>query len=187
MKNGVSIHDSWFVKTWFGIRSWFRYTFNKEHINLVKEAFNGRPYDHGFLLDLEYAKIKEMKAYHERVRRFEGVEYVIRDMGICLSLIEIFTGKRNLFEYEGNLEFVDADPKYGLDENGKPFKEIKPGTLKFNCKVHVNTKNANRFLPKDISEDLRNYWLKNPDEIYTAKARYLYHKIRAEREEEWWD
>ena len=185
MIKGVSIFDNWFVKTWYGICSWFRYTFDKSHIRLVKEAFNGRPWDEGYLLDLEYAKIKEMKAYQERTQRFEGVEYVIRDMGICLSLIEIFTGKRSTFEYEGNLEFVDADPKFGVDENGEPLKEIKPGNLKYICKVRVNTKNADRFIPKGLSDNIRKYWIEHPDEIYIAKARYLYHKIRYEQE--WWD
>lgn len=187
MIKGVSIFDNWFVKTWYGICSWFRYTFDKSHIRLVKEAFNGRPWDEGYLLDLEYAKIKEMKAYQERTQRFEGVEYVIRDMGICLSLIEIFTGKRSTFEYEGNLEFVDADPKFGVDENGEPLKEIKPGNLKYICKVRVNTKNADRFIPKGLSDNIRKYWIEHPDEIYIAKARYLYHKIRYEKEQEWWD
>ena len=179
--------NNWLADKWYGICSWFRYTFDKCHRKLVKEAFSGRPWDYGYLLDLEYAKIKEMKEYHERVKRFVGVEQVIRDMGICLSLIEIFTDKRRIFEYEGRLEFVDADPKYGVDENGNPYKEIKPGTLKYICDVRVNIKNADRFIPKNISDSMRKYWLEHPSEIYKAKARYLYHKIRFEKEEEWWD
>lgn len=187
MRQGVSINDNWFVRTWFDIRTWFRYTFDKYHIKLVKEAFNGRPWDQGYLIDLEYAKIKEMKAYHERIRRFVGVEEVIRDMGICLSLIEIFTGKRNIFGYDGKLEFVDADLKYGTDDEGNPYKEIKPGSLKYHCDVYVNVKNVDRFLPKNFSENHRQYIIEHPHELYEMKARYFYHKIRYEKEEEWWD
>ena len=55
------------------------------------------------------------------------------------------------------------------------------------CDVKVNTRNADRFLPQGLSEKAKQYWLDHPDEIYKLKARYLYHKIRLERDETWWD
>lgn len=171
--------------TWYGIKSWFRYTFNKYHIKLIKEAFTGRPWDEGYLLELEHKKIEEMADYHQRIQRFEGVEYVIRDMKICLSLMDIFMGKKDLFRYDGHLTFVDADEKYGTDEKGNPYKEIKTTPdFKYVCLVNVNTKNIDRFVK---NEHNKSWYLEHPHELYELKARYLYHKIRFEREEEWWD
>lgn len=177
--------ENLFLSAYYSIRSWFRYTFNKYHVKLVNEAFKGRPWDEGFLIDLEAAKIREMVDYHQRVQRFEGVEYVIRDMKLCLSLIEIFTGKRDIFHYTGKLEFVEADKETEKDLGEKGLFELKESPdFKYHCDVVVNTKNADRFV-----NDKRtiNFYLEHPHELYELKARYLYHKIRFEREEEWWD
>ena len=182
------MRDNWILKIWHSVRSFFRYKFSKEHIKLVIEAFKGEPWDETYLFNLEYAKIKEMKRYHEKYGISVDADRYARDMGICLSLIEIFTGKRDIFDYEGKLDFVEADTEeFGVDEDGKPFMQIKSGNLKYICNAHVNTKNADRFLPKNISENMRNYFLNHPHEIYVEKARHLYHKIRLERDEEWWD
>ena len=197
MKNSVNIHDSWFVRTWFGIRSWFRYTFNKWHLNLIKEAYKGRPWDDSYLTDLEAAKIREMMHYHERADRFVGVEYAIRDMRICLSLIEIFSGKRNTFHYSGGLKFVDIDKETAekiageLDEEtGKKVVEsglfeLKPTPdFKYHCDIVVNLKNVDRFVRNETE---RKYCIEHPHELYELKSRYLYHKIRYYKEQEWWD
>lgn len=176
---------SWIKRAYYRVRSWFRYTFNKEHLMLVKEAINGRPWDQSFLFDLEYKKIKEMMEYHKKVRRFNGVENVIRDMGVCLSLIEIFTGKRQLFHYTGKLMFVPADEKYNEGTNEEGLMEIKESPdFKYHCDVKVNLKNISRFVS---NEKIQKWYIKSPHELYELKARYLYHKIRYYREEEWWD
>ena len=180
--------DNWLYRTCYSIRSWFRYTFNKQHLRVVKEAFNGRPWDEGYLLDLEYAKIKEMVEYHKRATRFVGVENVIRDMNICLSLIEIFTGKRDTFSYDGKLEFIDADEDMCKELGEEGLKELKPSSdFKYHCNVKVNVRNADRFLSPLLSDSMKEYMIEHPHEIYELKARYLYHKIRREKEQEWWD
>lgn len=177
--------DSWIKRAYYTVRSWFRYTFDKEHMALVKEALNGRPWDQSFLFGLEYKKIKEMMEYHKRARKFEGVEEVIRDMGICLSLIEIFTGERDLFHYTGKLVFVPADEKYNESTGEEGLMEIKESPdFKYHCDVKVNLKNVSRFVP---DEKMQEFYIKSPHELYVLKARYLYHKIRYEKEEYWWD
>ena len=168
----------WFIVTWHMIRSWFKYTFNKEHLALIKEAYTGRPYDYAFLYGLERKKIEEMVRYHERQQMFVGVEYTIRDMKICLSILEILMGERDTFHYTGNLVFKDTD-------EDKDMKEV--GTtpdFKYHCDVYVNTKNLKRFVQ---DEKLYDFYTGHPHELYELKAKALYHKIRYERDWEWWD
>ena len=172
--------ENWFKSTYYSIRAWFKYTFNKNHIALMKEAYKGRPWDDSYLLELEYKKIKEMADYLEKEDRFAGVQYVVRDMRICLSLIEIFTDKRELFHYDGCLLQVPG----GDGSPGRLMRIVESPDFKYNCDVRVNLRNISRFVPK---EDAQVWYGKCPHELYVLKARYLYHKIRNEREQEWWD
>ena len=144
----------------------------------MKEAYRGRPWDFGYLWDLEYAKIKEMADYLEKSNRFVGVEYVVRDMRICLSLIEIFSDKRDLFHFDGKLL---------NDENhngGVTVKAVGIPDFEYKCHVNVNLKNISRFVD---DKDAQKWYINYPHEFYELKARYLYHKIRREREMKWWD
>ena len=170
--------DNWLVNAYHSIRSWFKFTFNKNHIRLMKEAYRGRPWDFGYLWDLEYAKIKEMADYIEKSNRFVGVEYVVRDMRICLSLIEIFSDKRDLFHFDGKLL---NDEKCN---RGVIVKAVGIPDFEYKCHVNVKLKNINRFVD---DKDAQKWYIKYPHEFYELKARYLYHKIRREREMKWWD
>ena len=178
--------ENWLTRTWNTARSWFRYTFNKNHVELAKAAFNGRPYDYGYLFDLEYYKIKEIMEYHIRANRFVGVEYAIRDMRICLSLIEIFTGRRNLFHFDGDIVFkeIDKDTLDKLGETEPLYEMTETDDFEYHCDVNVNLKNLHRFVD---DEELYDFYNSHPHEFYELKARCLYHKIRLEKELEWWD
>ena len=179
--------NSLFPKDRFGffrrMRSKINLCLNKEHRAVMKEARTGLPLDEGYLLDLEYAKISEMLYYQEKTMKFEGVERVIRDMRICLSLLEIIRGNRNLFHMNGDLVFVEPDEET-RKEHGEDIVEVKTTPdFEYVCDVYVNTKNISRFVPKEKD---REFYEKYLDELYILKARHLYHKIRAEREAEWW-
>lgn len=159
------------------LRGWIRYhIFNKNFHPLLKEVYHSYPWDEAFLYNLEKAKIHEMRVYHEKYRRFEGVEEVIRDMKICENLIDIFNGTKSLFHYDGELKFEPID---GSDNCEANFDD-----LKYNCDVYVNTKNWKRFIPNN---KYASYWLEFPHELYIQKAKYLYHKIRYEKDAAWWD
>lgn len=170
----------------WGVRSWFKYTFNKDHLAVMKEAYKGRPYDYEYLTQLEYAKIKEMVDYHDKARFFVGVEHIIRDMKICLSLLDIVMGKRSTFHYDGDIVFApipeEEMKEKGYEEGTMELKKTKD--FRYHCDVYVNTKNVSRFVG---NKKLEEYYVKYPHELYELKARTLYHKIRAEREAEWWD
>lgn len=163
---------------WHSFLGWFKYHFKKDNFNLMKVCWKGRPWDYGYLYDLEQAKIKEMVNYHERQKRFVGVEQVIRDMKLCINLIDIFSEKRQIFHFTGKLKFDVID-----DDNC----EIKRGNLEYHCDVNVNLKNIKRFVNKENLEFFEKYYKYYPHEFYILKARHLYHKIRLERDDTWWD
>lgn len=170
--------DSWKNK-WYELRAWFKYHTRKEFWNIVKVAFKGYPWQDSFLYELERAKIQEMIEYHKKAKRFEGWEYVVRDMQICINLIGIILEEEELFDYEGDgLKFTKIE---GTDNY-----EIS-GNNKYVCKVYVNTKNAYRFIPLGNDNPHIDYWKEHSHEIYLLKAKALYHKIRNERDAEWWD
>ena len=162
---------------WYSFLSWFKYHFNKWNWRLMKTAFKGRPWDVGFLYELEKAKLEEMISYHEKHKRYVGVEKDIRDMKICVSLIDIFTEKKDLFHYDGKIEFKPIE--------GSDNVELDGSNLVYHCDVYVNTKNIMRFVEKDCP--YIEYWKKHPHDLYIKKAKYLYHKIRYERDNAWWD
>ena len=170
--------DPWIVRTYYQVCSWFKYTFNKEHIRLVKEAFSGRPWDNGYLSNLEYVKIREMAEYHKKRQRFVGCEYAIRNMEICLSLIEIFTEKRSLYGYDGSLVWKESSEDNGLMEIAES------PDFRYHCDVYVNMKNIARFVP---NEKARKWYYRHPHELYILKAKYIYHKIRNDFDGDWWD
>ena len=148
--------------------------FRRDFWKLLKTVLKGYPWDQSYLYAVEKAKIEEMCKYHERTHRFENCEYVIRDMKICIGLIEIFNEKEtDLFHYTGEVKYL---PIEGTDD-----VEIDPRGLEYHCDVYVNTRNASRFL----SEDQQKCW--HPHALYVEKARRLYHKIRVECDYEWWD
>lgn len=160
---------------------WLKIHTRKRFLRIVKTAFSGYPYDYSYLLELEQAKLNEMADYIEENDRFIGAQFVVRDIRICSSLIDIFIGKKSLFHYDGKLEFVLSSQK---DENGDAIMELKGDSLKYFCDVRVNTKNIRRFVQ---DEKLIKYYTENPHKLYELKAQKLYHKIRCEKEIEWWD
>ena len=161
---------------WYQVRAWFKYHFTKDFFNIIKVALKGYPWQESFLYDIEKAKLIEMINYHKKVQRFVGWEYVVRDMQLCVNLIDIFNSDGiGLFEYSGDLQFIQSD-----DDN----YEVKGDELKYHCNIYVNTHNINRFVD---NENLKKYYIDLPHELYILKAKRLYHKIRYEHDAEWWD
>ena len=162
---------------WYQVRAWFKYHFTTDFFNIIKTAFKGYPWQESFLYDLERAKLVEMINYHKKVQRFVGWEYVVRDMELCVRLIDIFNSDGiDLFEYLGDLDFIEQtdDGTY----------EVDGSDLKYHCKIYVNFSNIDRFVS---NECLKKYYIDAPHELYILKAKRLYHKIRYERDAEWWD
>lgn len=131
---------------------------NKKYRNVIKTAIYGWPWDYAFLLKLEKAKLEEMVAYHEKEKRFVGVEKCIKDMKICINLLDIIiTEGINLYDFDLNIHTP---------------------------KIYVNLKNINRFTN---DENEKKYFLYNPIQLYVRKATHLYYMIRENKTENWWD
>lgn len=167
---GSKLREAWY---------WVRMHTKKRFLRVLKATLASYPYDSSFMLGIEKAKILEMADYLEVNDRFVGVEFAVRDLRICAKLIDIFNGDgTEFFHYDGDIRFVKCEDKEDAYEL-KPTKDFK-----YNCDVHVNLRNIDRFI---INEHEKEHFTKYPHELYQRKARYLYHKIRLEREELWWD
>lgn len=165
---------------WKTTSSWIYYHFRVDFWRILKTALSGYPWDETYLYELEYAKIQEMMNHHKRTKRFEGWEKVVRDMQICLNLIDIINEKKDLYDYSGDCEFVPV--------KGNPDLHELKGNMTYKCLVKVNLKNYKRFfIYRGYSESEGDVIKRHPHELYIRKAKYLYHKIRMERDLEWWD
>lgn len=160
---------------YYEIRAWIRYHFNKDFWLIVKTAFKGYPWQETFLYELERAKIQEMINYHKKYKRFVGVEYVIRDMELAVKMLDIMLDETEFFHYDGDMDFVkNEDGTYSIENN----------STKYVCDVKVNTRNVDRFSDNVY---LTRYMIEHPHELYILKAKHLYHKIRFEKDDTWWD
>lgn len=135
----------------------------------------GKPWDWYYLLHLEQAKLKEMADYFEKKDRFVGVEKVVRDIRICLKLIDIICEK-------------DALYKSWLHQSyGHPVKDFESlEETKF--PKYINIRNRHRFLHKDfLNGDYPNIFNSLLAEYRKVKALALYNKIRTYKLFSWWD
>lgn len=128
----------------------------------------GRPYDYCFLLNIEQCKMKEMCNYFSKTKRFIGWENVVRNLKICIKLIDIIQEKDSVYQSWLNTSFYNN----------------------FNCEfpIHINIKNRKRFLSKDYFEDVSPVVYNTLLADYRAeKALYLYNLIRSYTMRSWYD
>lgn len=161
---------------------WIRMHTKKRFLRVLKATLKSYPYDSSFLLEIEQAKLNEIADYIEVNDRFVGCEFVVRDIRLCVKLIEILKNDTKYFHFNGDIRLV---PSGKVDEDGNDIMELKPTPdFKYVCDVNVNKRNINRFVRNQKEKEV---FENQPHELYLRKARCLYHKIRSEREEEWWD
>lgn len=124
----------------------------------IDEAINGKSFDFGFLYNLELAKLKEMVEYFTKYGISADNDLYIKQMKLGIRLLEII-----------------------IEEGGYHFDDLR----NYICDVKVNTKNADRFVKNEKEKEF--YVNKYPHELYLIKAKYLYHKLRNDFEQTWWD
>lgn len=127
----------------------------------------GEPFDYSYLLELEKYKLVEMYKYFESVDAFVGTEQVVRDMRICIRLIDIILDK-------------DTPYKAWLHTS---FGEGRKSAVKF--PVPVNVRNHVRFVSSHFFSNSAPFDLLVP-EYRKKKALWLYNHIRTERLFNWW-
>nr|WP_302618594.1 hypothetical protein [uncultured Prevotella sp.] len=156
---------------------------NKKHWQLIKQAaFHTYPFEYGHFYWLQRTQIEEQIEYykHGHIATTETYEPIVRWLKIAIKLHDImFDHDVDLFEYEGEMEFVPID-------DGK-FYKMKDDNVKYHCLVKVNMKNLDRYLKLSHNQKAKDWYIEHPHELYQLKAWYLYHKLLAYHAQTWWD
>lgn len=166
----------YFIRFFYRIEKLFQF---------LKWGWTDCDWDYAFLLELEQKKIKTMADTFEKANFFEGCNFVVRDMRICVSLLDIVLEKSHCYNllFENSL-IQKSNNKKGFQYNAKNFKYVRTH--------NVNSKNAKRFMPdetnelyfgKDASDTVR---ILGEDELRASKAWRLYCQIREEYLLKWW-
>lgn len=135
----------------------------------------GEPWDWSYLLNLERCKIREMMNYINKTRRFVGYQTVVRDMQICIKLIDIVLEEDTLYK-----SWLHQSYRHPI----KDFETIEE--VKF--PKYMNIRNRHRFLHKDfLNGDYPNIFNSLLAEYRKRKALALYNKIRTYKLFSWWD
>lgn len=151
-----------------------KYAFrNPKKYSVIEEAIDGYWFDYGYLYNIELAKLKEMRdTFKEKGMSADNDKYV-RQMTLAIKLLEIIIDEGGFhFEWPSGVEPVTV-------------KELRKNLPTYVCDIKVNTKNVDRFAINEQEKDF--YVNRYPHELYLKKARYLYHKLRYEFEQYWWD
>ena len=131
----------------------------------------GQPWDYSYLLELEQYKLKEMSAYFKKSQLTVGWEFQVRDIELCIKLIDIVLEKDQYYRSW-------LHNSYG----STPHKQLS-------FPVYIISKNYKRFMPlleKFEHDNIRLQASMNIS-LRQTKALYLYNKIRVYRMETWWD
>lgn len=148
-------------------------------------------WDYAYLIALEKKKLQRMHDCIKRENHLANNEFVVRDIAICIRLIDIFMEDDAVYNtwlhksYSGKMKFIKrADGLYELDEsNERPIAEFP---------VYVNIRNERRFFRytpiKDaLAEDNRFFVIHSTISLRQQKALHLYHLIREYKLFSWWD
>lgn len=147
-------------------------------------------WDYAYLIALEKKKLQRMHDCIKRESCLEHKDFVVRDIAICVRLIDIFMEDDAVHNtwleqsYSGKLKFTKVkDDLYELDNEDRPVSDYP---------VYVNVRNERRFFRctpiKDAqSEGDRTKAILSITRLRQLKALHLYHLIREYKLFEWWD
>ena len=152
---------------------------------------NDHDWDYGYLIALEKKKLQRMHDYIKDEGHLENKDIVVRDIAICIRLIDIFLEEDAVYNtwlhksFSGKMKFRKLeDGNYELDDTDrKPISDFP---------VNVNIKNERRFFRATPIKDALQE--RNRDKVILAtvslrqhKALHLYHLIREYNLFSWWD
>lgn len=129
--------------------------------NVVKEANKFKPFDYGFLLELEETSLTYMRDYFNKSKIAVGNERNAELISLAIKLLRIATDKDSALEFSW--------------VTGKNYKTTV-------ITVYVNTRNASRF-----DHNFTDYGPFELDSLRIEKAWRLYHRIREQYMRTWWD
>ena len=145
---------------------------------------------YSFLMALEKKKLQRMHDCIKRNSCLEHKDFVVRDIAICIRLIDIIMEEDAVFKswlhqsFSGELKYTKVgDNLYEVDvDEDRPIADFP---------VYVNVRNERRFFRrtpiKDAqSEDNRTREIHFITRLRQEKALHLYHLIREYKLFEWW-
>ena len=166
---------------------------NRSESNHVRRKINRwvrflvqeRDWDYGFMLEMEYMKLRQMEEYFKGRDTFIGIEYVKRDLKICLRLLDIVMGKNDLNIEHSPLKFLPFK-----DDNGRKMYKVEGASEIISYRnLYVNTRNACRFTKFDFTNPNmdESSEISHKESLRLHKAWHLYNIIRTYRMFAWWD
>lgn len=137
------------------------------------------------MLEMEYMKLRQMEEYFKEMDTFVGIEYVRRDLRICLRLLDIVLERDDLDIKRSPLKFVP----FKDDKGRKMYKLEGASEIISYKKLYVNIRNSVRFIKFDftspnVDESLE---ISYKESLRRHKAWHLYNLIRTYRMFAWWD
>ena len=152
---------------------------------------NDQDWDYAYLIALEKKKLQRMRDCIKREGHLANNAVVVRDIGICIRLIDIFMEDDAIFNtwlhqsFSGEMKFRKLeDGNYELDDtNRKPIADYP---------VYVNVRNERRFFRSTPIRDAqlegnRDKTILSIVSLRQEKALHLYHLIREYNMFSWWD
>jgi hypothetical protein len=143
---------------WYRFKQFIETNITRSKFNLIKQTITGEPYDYGFLLQLEQAKLIEMRDYFAKQEYFDH-RHDIRYINICISLLDILI----------NTTYFDTPEETPYVNTRNAMRFYNPRT----CKATV--------------DEVVSYLKKYPNDLRYTKAETLYYEIRKQYTTEWWD
>lgn len=148
-------------------------------------------WDYAFLITLEKKKLQRMHDYFKHEGHLENNTIVVRDIAICIRLIDIFMEDDAAYNtwlhksYSGEFKWRKLDnDMYELDNsNITPLADFP---------VYVNVRNERRFFYNTPIKDAQQKGDRDRAIHYIVslrqqKALHLYHLIREYKLMTWWD
>lgn len=151
---------------------------------------NDRDWDYSYLLALEKKKLQRMHDCIKHNSCSEHKDFVVRDIAICIRLIDIIMEEDAIFKnwlkqsFSGELKYTKVGENlYEVDNN--------EGLSIADYPVYVNVRNEKRFsgfIPIQYFKTMgdRTGAILSITQLRQEKALHLYHLIREYKLLEWW-
>lgn len=145
---------------------------------------------YSFLLALEKKKLQRMHDHIKRNSYLEHKDFVVRDIAICIRLIDIIMEEDAVYKnWLNSLSGKFVYTKIGENMNEVDVEWDRPIA---DYPVYVNIRNERRFLrhtpiKNAQSEGDRERAILSIPRLRQEKALHLYHLIREYKLFEWWD
>lgn len=149
-------------------------------------------WDYGYMIALEKKKLQRMCECIKQEHHLANNEFVVRDIGTCIRLIDIFMEEDAVYKTWLDCNFSGTrfrfhkldDGNYKMvDDDKKPLADIP---------VYINVRNERRFFRSTpindaLSENRLDWAIHLKVSLRQQKALHLYHLIREYKLFEWWD